>query len=543
MTPIVLGVALILGLVARWVGLPPLVGFLIAGFALKAAGFKLTEDLQSVADMGITLLLFSIGLKLKIQTLLKPQVWAVASVHMACIVFGFGLFIYVVALTGVSILEGIDLPGALMLAFALSFSSTVFAVKVLEEKGEAASLHGGIAIGILIMQDVFAVVFLAFSTGKIPTPLGVGIVIALIALKPVFIALMMRCGHGELLVLFGVIVALGGAEGFENVGIKGGLGALFLGALLAGSEKAEELSKTLLAFKDLFLIGFFLTIGLSGVPSLEMFSVALALTLLLPFKVALFFALLTRFRLRARTSMLGAFSLANYSEFGLIVGGVAVSSGWIANDWLLIIAMAMSASFVLASPLNTAATRIFDRYENGLRRHEVPNHLPEEAPVSLGDAVAVVFGMGRVGVAAYETLSERYPNQVVGVDSCPNVVERSKEKGMKVLHGDATDASFWRRIERDGSMRLVLLTTLNHEANLYAARELASPEGTVLVGAAARYREDADELRTAGVDEVFDFFEDTGSAFAEHMLARQSEGEHRPDDRLPRTDAVTSTAR
>ncbi len=137
--------------------------------------------------------------------------------------------------------------------------------------------------------------------------------------------------------------------------------------------------------------------------------------------------------------------------------------------------------------------------------------------------MAVVFGMGRVGVAEYETLSERYPNQVVGVDSCPDVVERSTGEGMKVLHGDATDASFWRRIERDGSMRLVLLTTLNHEANLYVARELASPEGTVLVGAAARDREDADELRTAGVDEVFDFFEDTGAAFAEHMLARQSE--------------------
>jgi glutathione-regulated potassium-efflux system ancillary protein KefC len=529
MNPIVLGVALIFGLACRGVGLPPLIGFLVAGFALNAAGYELTAGLQAVADMGITLLLFSIGLKLKLGSLLRPQVWAVASIHMLSIIVGFGAFIYLVALTGLSALAGIDLPAALLLAFALSFSSTVFAVKILEDKGEAASLHGGIAIGILIMQDLFAVIFLAFSTGKVPTPLGVGIVVALIALKRVLIAVMMRCGHGELLVLFGVIVAIGGAEAFEGVGIKGDLGALFLGVLLSSGERASELSRTLLGFKDLFLIGFFLTIGLSGSPTPEMLGIALALTLLLPLKVGLFFALLTRFRLRARSSLLGSFNLANYSEFGLIVGSVAVSSGWIDNEWQLILAMAMSISFIIASPLNAGANRIFDRYEHALSRHEHSIHLSEEAPVTTGDAVAVVFGLGRIGYGAYETLHERYPDRVVGVDSCPDEVERSREAGMHVLHGDATDASFWRRVREDRRVRLVLLTMQNHEANLHAAKEVAKINNDgMLIGAASRHPEEATELRDAGVHEIFDFVGDAGGSFAEHMLARAAEMNIRP---------------
>jgi predicted Kef-type K+ transport protein len=519
MNPIVLGVALILGLAARQVGLPPLVGFLVAGFALNAAGYELDAGLRAVSGMGITLLLFSIGLKLDVSNLLRPQVFAIASIHMTASILGFGAVLYLVALTGVSVFSGVALPQALVLAFALSFSSTVFAVKALEHKNEAASLHGGIAIGILIVQDLFAVAFLAGSTGKLPTALGLAIVAALIALKRVFIALMMRCGHGELLVLFGVIVALGGAEAFENVGIKGDLGALFLGVLLSSSPRGGELAQSLLGFKDLFLIGFFLSIGLSGMPTLEMLWVALALAALLPLKAALFFALMTRFRMRARSSVLGAFSLANYSEFGLIVDGIAVAQGWLSNEWLLILAMAMSISFVLASPLNSAATRIFDRFEGFLRRFEVPTHLPEEAPVSFGDAVAIVFGMGRVGVGAYEALCKRFPNRVIGLDSCPNVVAHCVEAGMRVMHGDAKDASFWRRLERSSHVEIVLLAISNHEANLYAARELSKrPDEDVLIGAATRYRTEAAELLEAGVDGVFDFIGDAGGAFVEQIL-------------------------
>ena len=142
-------VAFALGLLSRAVGLPPLVGFLAAGFLLNWHGTVSGEMLQRLSDLGITLLLFLVGLKLDVRTLARPQVWAVASLHMSIVVLVLGTAIHVLALAGTSFLTGIDFSRALLIAFALSFSSTVFVVRLLEERGETASLHGRIAVGIL----------------------------------------------------------------------------------------------------------------------------------------------------------------------------------------------------------------------------------------------------------------------------------------------------------------------------------------------------------------------------------------------------------
>jgi len=205
MDPVWVGIAFIFGIGARFVGLPPLVGFLIAGFVLNAFAIPVTADLQELSELGVTLLLFSIGLKLRVRTLLNPEVWASASVHMLITVFVIGVTILGLSAVGFSIFSGLDWTQSLLLGFALSFSSTVFAVKVLEERGEMQALHGRVAVGILIMQDIFAVLFLAFSAGKIPSPWAL-LLLGLIPLRPLIFFLMHRCGHGELLVLFGLLL-------------------------------------------------------------------------------------------------------------------------------------------------------------------------------------------------------------------------------------------------------------------------------------------------------------------------------------------------
>ena len=143
MDPVFLAIAFLLGFAARQVSLPPLVGFLAAGFALNGLGFEGGPLLTQFADLGVTLLLFSIGLKLKIETLLKPEVWAGASLHMATTVVVFGLVIFGFGIAGVHLFAGLDLATSALIAFALSFSSTVFAVKALEDKGGAStsSIH------------------------------------------------------------------------------------------------------------------------------------------------------------------------------------------------------------------------------------------------------------------------------------------------------------------------------------------------------------------------------------------------------------------
>jgi predicted Kef-type K+ transport protein len=119
--------------------------------------------------------------------------------------------------------------------------------------------------------------------------------------------------------------------------------------MLSSHIKATELAKALLSFKDLFLIGFFLSIGFTKLPDLTMFSAGLLLCLLLLVKMLLYFAVFTRLKLRVRTAFLSGMVLNNYSEFGLIVVAVCVNAGWLTDEWLVIVAIAASLSFIFTS--------------------------------------------------------------------------------------------------------------------------------------------------------------------------------------------------
>ena len=350
MDPIWILAAFIFGIIASRIGLPPLVGYLLAGFALNRFGIEGSITLVKIADAGVTLLLFTIGLKLKLKNLAKPEVWAGTSIHMFITVAVFSALIWMLAFSGISLFSQLNGQTTLLVAFALCFSSTVFAVKVLEEKKESASRHGNTAIGILIMQDIVAVVFLAASSGKLPSIWALPLLVVLFIIRPILSRLMARCGHGELLMLFGILMTVAGHSSFELVGLKGDLGALVFGMLLAGYPKASELADRVLGFKDLLLIGFFLNIGISGSPTPTGLIIAVMLALLMPLKAGLFFILLTRFKLRARTSLLASLSLSNYSEFGLIVCTIGVANDWVSGEWLVIIAIALSITFVMAAP-------------------------------------------------------------------------------------------------------------------------------------------------------------------------------------------------
>ena len=206
--PLALAIAFLLGFGARLIGLPALVGFLVAGFVLNALGVKDDETLKLVGDFGVTLLLFTIGLKLKVKNLARPEVWGGATLHALITTVIFSFVFYGLAIAGAPLFADLG-PGTLVLiAFAASFSSTVFAVKVLEEKGEMSSLHGRTAIGILIMEDVFAVIFLTVSTGKVPSVWAVPLILGLFLFRPVMAWILDRVGHGELLPIFAMFSAL-----------------------------------------------------------------------------------------------------------------------------------------------------------------------------------------------------------------------------------------------------------------------------------------------------------------------------------------------
>ncbi|MDJ0989819.1 MAG: cation:proton antiporter [Desulfobacterales bacterium] len=533
MDPLWISTAFLLGFAVRQIGLPPLVGFLLAGFALKALGVEGGPFLRDISDLGVTLLLFTIGLKFKVKSLLQPEIWAGTTLHMAITVLLFGGALGMLSGTGIALFAPLDFKLALLIAFALSFSSTVFAVKVLENKAELASFHGRVAIGILIMQDILAVIFLTVSTGKFPSLWALALIPLFFILRPVMMRLMEKSGHGELMILFGLFLALViGAGGCELVGLKRDLGALIIGIMVANHPKAGELANHLMGFKDLFLVGFFLSIGLSAEPTWGALGVGALLAAVMPLKVVLFFLLLTRFKLRARTATLGALSLANYSEFGLIVASLAAGRGWIDSGWLVTIAIALSLTFILAAPLNTHAQAIYNRNAAFLKRFETRERHIEDTPIDPGDAEIAIFGMGRIGTSAYDTMVEHHGNVVIGVDFCQETVERQKATGRNVILGDPTDPDFWERAtpEEDAQdrVKMMILAMPKHAANLAAAKFMRKLDFNDVIVTTANYEDQVAELEKAGVNGAFDFRTEAGIGLAEeahqileeHLLRR-----------------------
>lgn len=514
-----IGMAFALGLLSKSVGLPPMVGFLVAGFVLGNHGQVDQNLLQKMADLGITLLLFTIGLKINIRHILRPQVWAVTLIHTVLVVAVVTTGLVALAYWGLSSLAGFTWQQAALVAFALSFSSTVFVVKSMEDKGEMESLHGRIAIGILIIQDIFAVIFLAASAGKIPSVWALTLLL-LIPLRPVLGWLFDWVGRGELLILYGLLLAIGGAEVFELVGIKGDLGALILGVMIATHSKAEEMAKIMLGFKDLFLLGFFLTVGISGTPSMETLFMAIILTPLLLLKGGLFYGLFLQFQLRARTALLGTFNLSNFSEFGLIVVAIGVANGWITPHWLTTMALTIAVSFVVSAVFSAHANKLYTRYRRRLKKWQKSRRLPDDQLVDLGHAQIAVIGMGAVGTGTYDQLSQTHQGHVVGIDIDARTVANQCAEGRHVILGDPSDADFWDRVNQSDHVQLVLLTLPKFSSTLTVVELLKGSGYQGQIAATAKFPDEMSHLQAAGVDTVFNMHTEAGAGFAVHAMAQ-----------------------
>lgn len=506
-----------LGGLAMAVRLPPLVGFLAAGFVINALDVGDVPQLDVLADLGVTLLLFAIGLKLNVRILLRREVWLTTSTHMVVSVVLGSVAMWLAAVAGTAMLAGQSVQTIALLAFALSFSSTVFVVKVLEERGETHALYGRVAVGILVMQDIIAVVFLTATSGHLPSPWALALV-GLWPLTRVLRRVWSRLGHGEMQSLFGIVMALvPGYALFTALGLKGDLGALIMGVLLASHPASSELARSLFHIKELLLVGFFVSIGLTGLPDLPTIGVALLMVVLLPFKAAWYVLLLSRMRLRYRTALLAGLGLMNYSEFGLIVVSVGVSAGLLGEAWLVEMSIAVALSFVVSALVNGRGHLMVEKIAARLPEQDERSLHPEERPADAGDAEVVVIGMGRVGFAAYRRLTDHYGLRVVGVDYDGPRIQRLAAEGHRVIEGDATDLDFWNQMRHSESIRIAVLATPRHGANVTALECLRESGFSGRVAAVARYDDEVQWAMEHGVDIAFNVYAGAGLELADQV--------------------------
>ncbi|MEM6481388.1 MAG: cation:proton antiporter family protein [Pseudomonadota bacterium] len=505
------GAAFVLGLVVKPFGLPPLVGFLAAGFLINGLGpfvgipSATGPILDYLANLGVLILLFTVGLKLKLKQIGEPHVVGTALLHFA---------LSILLVTPVARLLFIDdWTVALLIGIGLAFSSTVLAAKMLESKREMGNFHGRAAIGILIVQDIIALVVLAVFSGKVPGPWAL-LIFATPLLRPLLHRVLDFAGHDEVLVLAGLALAFViGGYGFEIIGLKGEIGALVMGLLLSSHPRASELSNSLWSLKEVFLVGFFLSIGMAGLPDWNALWFAIVMGLLLPLKGTLFFILLIAFRLRARTAFLSALSLTAYSEFGLIVAAGIPA----AEAFLVPLAIAVSVSFLVAAPLNRAAHPLYERFEPWLERFELSTRHPDEQPTDLGDADTLIFGMGRTGTATYEQMVSQGFNPV-GLDADTYTAAAHADAGRNVVFADAEDSNFWKTVDL-GSIRAAVLAMDDLEAKLIAARMLRKKGFKGSIVSHALHEEHVELIKEAGANQTYLTMQEAGRSLANHAIA------------------------
>ncbi len=499
--------AYLTGLVATHLSFPPLVGYLVAGYALHSLQITPLPDLGHLADIGIQLLLFSVGLKLKPSSLIRREVLSVGGLHLL-------LMAVISALVFFWLEERVT--GGLVLGISLAFSSTVLAIKVLEDNGELSTFHGREVMSILILQDIVAVGLLAYAEGKQPTPWSL-ILLLIPLLRPLAHRLLSASRASELKLLLGVSLALAGGVLAESVGITADIGALLTGVMLAAHPKIDELANRLWGLKELFLVAFFLQIGLAELPNRDQALKALALLALLPLQGLLFFGLFVLVGLRARTAFISSLALMTYSEFALITTGAVVKAELLAGEWQSIISLAVAGSLAVAAPLNRFSHRLFTFAEPVLVHFEKKSGHPDRLPESFGVAEWLVIGMGRTGEAAYKALSKQN-QRVVGLDADPTVLENLLADGRRVVYGDAEDSELWGGLPLE-RLKGIIVTVPAFEVRAIAIGQLKKRGFDGQIGTICYHNEEEVQFKRLGVDFVIHPLAEAGSQLAKQMLS------------------------
>jgi hypothetical protein len=269
-----------------------------------------------------------------------------------------------------------------------------------------------------------------------------------------------------------------------------------------------------MGFKNLFLVAFFLSIGLSGLPDLKILLCSALLCLFVVFKGWLFFRLTSLFNFRSRTALFTAVPLANFSEFGLIVAAVGVKEGWLDSFWLVLIALCLTFSFIVGAPVNSSVYNIYSRFRKRFKRYENPVRHPSDQPIEL-DTDLLIIGMGRIGTGVYEAARNTFGRKVIGLDNNKDTVQQHRDAGRDVVFGDVTDMDFWDKI-RPEQVTFISLCMPRHEANVIAVEQLQQAGYKGFLAATARFEDQEKELQDMGVHSVYNIYANMGAAYADY---------------------------
>jgi Kef-type K+ transport system membrane component KefB len=511
-TGLVLLVCVGLGALAVSLRLPLLVGLLIAGLVVGPEVLGLVEGttaIELLGEIGISLLLFVVGLKLdpRLVRKLGPVVLLAGLIQVV---------LTAVVTYGVALGFGLETVPALYLAAALSFSSTVVVIKLLTDRGQIEQLQGRLALGILIVQDIVVVALMVVLASFDPnSAAGLLEQFSLIALRGaalfVSVALLARyiltrvvrllARRGELLVLAAVAWAVALAAIAHLLGFSEEVGAFLAGIALASSPYREAISGRLTTIRDFLLVFFFIDLGTQlRFEGAEDVGVIVALSgFALIGKPILIAVIATVLGFQRGVAVRAGLTLAQISEFSLILVALGVSLGQIDGRVAGVVAAIALITITLSTFLSAQADRLTPALSRPLLR--LQRSRPREQPESraLSQPEIIVIGLGRLGRTLFTEFRER-GKDVLGVDFDPRTVE-GENGHLPVVFGDLEDPELPDHLPL-GRTRWIVSTPRDVEAHRSLLNALGRQGYAGRVAVTANDPEDERMLRRLGADVV-----------------------------------------
>ena len=530
----ILSLATVLGVVGQKLRQPLLIMFLATGILAGPAGLGIIESydqIELLAQMGIALLLFIVGLKLDLNLIRTTGPVALAT--------GLGQIVFTSAI-GFAIALAMDMPlvSAAYVAVALTFSSTIIIVKLLSDKKEIDSLHGQIAVGFLIVQDIAAILALVgltafgspaaqggsvltaslFIAAKILALLGV---VALL-MRYVLPGLVRRLAHAqEMLILFAIAWAVFLGAGSEVLGFSKEVGAFLAGVSLASTGYRDAIGARLTSLRDFLLLFFFIALGAqldwSTVGSQVGASAVFSLFVLIG-NPLIVLAIMGVMGYRRRTGFLAGLTVAQISEFSLIVAAMGLSIGHITQETMGLITFVGGVTILASTYMILYSGRLYRLLSGPLKVFERRNPFreasidtPRETPV----VDVILVGLGNYGSGLAECLVRRN-KAIVGVDFDPGALEKWRSRGMSVLYGDMGDPEIHEQLPV-GKARWVVSSVRSKELNLALLEHLKNRGYAGKLALTAATQEEAALYERLGVRVIFRPFTDAAEQAADAL--------------------------
>ncbi|TVR78452.1 MAG: sodium:proton exchanger [Chitinophagaceae bacterium] len=525
---IILIFAAVLGGIGQMLRQPLIVMFILLGILLGPSVLDLIkseEEINLLAEMGIAVLLFVVGLKLDLKLIKSTgKIALLTGLGQVFFTSFFGFFI--------GQLLGYSVIASTYIAIALTFSSTIIIVKLLSDKKEIDALHGQIALGFLIVQDIVVVLLMIVLSAMGKTGEGhVAWDVVLVVLKGLGllggIGLLMKfvlpylvmklAKSTELLLLFAISWAIGLAAFSDYIGFSSEVGAFLGGISLASTPFRENLSNRLVSIRDFLLLFFFIHLG-SGLDLSLLGDQVLPATLFSVFVLVgnplIVMIIMGYMGYRRRTSFLAGLTVAQISEFSLIFAALGMSLGHIDEQITGLITMVGLITIGISTYLILYSHQIFEKISPVLKIFERKKPYRENnlKDIEKESFDVILFGLGRYGSQILQHLkSEGY--KVLGIDFDPEISKQKNDKGSTMIYGDIEDPEILESIPTDGVK--FMISSINDQYSSACLAKCAQKKGFKgkLIATAYR-RAEVEPLKERGFDMVLVPF--TDSALSVH---------------------------